>query len=153
MAEEAINHSIGVITSNEDNATSLGTKNQLYTVLVQWPDQCVSADITSYMKGYNDPRMSKYFKRNERIKEMMIMWVCAQVCLMGNDITGPTFSRINAGEMDRTLWMSAESFLIKAEAAMLGMGRKGETVKDLYESAIRLSFCTMGEYRMVLTNT
>ena len=48
MAEEAINHSIGVITSNEDNATSLGTKNQLYTVLVQWPDQCVSADITSY---------------------------------------------------------------------------------------------------------
>ncbi|MCS2814791.1 SusD/RagB family nutrient-binding outer membrane lipoprotein [Bacteroides ovatus] len=35
MAEEAINHSIGVITSNEDNATSLGTKNQLYTVLVQ----------------------------------------------------------------------------------------------------------------------
>ena len=53
MAEEAINHSIGVITSNEDNATSLGTKNQLYTVLVQWPDQCVSADITSYMKGYN----------------------------------------------------------------------------------------------------
>ena len=63
MAEEAINHSIGVITSNEDNATSLGTKNQLYTVLVQWPDQCVSADITSYMKGYNDPRMSKYFKK------------------------------------------------------------------------------------------
>ncbi|MCS2438108.1 SusD/RagB family nutrient-binding outer membrane lipoprotein [Bacteroides ovatus] len=82
MAEEAINHSIGVITSNEDNATSLGTKNQLYTVLVQWPDQCVSADITSYMKGYNDPRMSKYFKRKRAIKEMMIMWGCVQACLM-----------------------------------------------------------------------
>lgn len=39
----------------------------------------------------------------------------------GNDITGPTFSRINVGEMDRTLWMSAaETAFNKAEAAMLG---------------------------------
>lgn len=71
----------------------------------------------------------------------------------GNDITGPTFSRINVGEMDRTLWMSAaETAFNKAEAAMLGWDVKGETVKDLYESAIRLSFAQW-EYRMVLTNT
>lgn len=63
----------------------------------------------------------------------------------GNDITGPTFSRINVGEMDRTLWMSAaETAFNKAEAAMLGWDVKGETVKDLYESAIRLSFAQWG---------
>lgn len=43
--------------------------------------------------------------------------------------------------MDRTLWMSAaETAFNKAEAALLGWDVKGETVKDLYESAIRLSF-------------
>ena len=63
----------------------------------------------------------------------------------GNDITGPTFSRINVGEMDRTLWMSAaETAFNKAEAAMLGWDVKGETVKYLYESAIRLSFAQWG---------
>ena len=97
MAEEAINHSIGVITSNEDNATSLGTKNQLYTVLVQWPDQCVSADITSYMKGYNDPRMSKYFKKKTSDKGDDDYVGMRAGLSYGNDITGPTFSRINVG--------------------------------------------------------
>ena len=145
MAEEAINHSIGVITSNEDNATSLGTKNQLYTVLVQWPDQCVSADITSYMKGYNDPRMSKYFKKKTSDKGDDDYVGMRAGLSYGNDITGPTFSRINVGEMDRTLWMSAaETAFNKAEAAMLGWDVKGETVKDLYESAIRLSFAQWG---------
>ena len=143
MAEEAINHSIGVITSNEDNATSLGTKNQLYTVLVQWPDQCVSADITSYMKGYNDPRMSKYFKKKTSDKGDDDYVGMRAGLSYGNDITGPTFSRINVGEMDRTLWMSETAFN-KAEAAMLGWDVKGETVKDLYESAIRLSFAQWG---------
>lgn len=141
MAEEAINHSIGVITSNEDNATSLGTKNQLYTVLVQWPDQCVSADITSYMKGYNDPRTPKYFnkKTNDNGDEDYVGMRAG--LSYGNDITGPKFSRINVGSMDRTLWMSAaETAFNKAEAALLGWDVKGETVKDLYESAIRLSF-------------
>lgn len=61
MAVEAITHPIGVIRSNEDNATSLGSKNQLYTVLCQWPDHRVAADIVSYMKGYKDPPYGKVF--------------------------------------------------------------------------------------------
>ena len=117
----------------------------MYTVLVQWPDQCVSADITSYMKGYNDPRMSKYFKKKTSDKGDDDYVGMRAGLSYGNDITGPTFSRINVGEMDRTLWMSAaETAFNKAEAAMLGWDVKGETVKDLYESAIRLSFAQWG---------
>ena len=56
------------------------------------------------------------------------MWVCAQVCLM------VMILRMSA----------AETAFNKAEAAMLGWDVKGETVKDLYESAIRLSFAQWG---------
>ena len=81
--------------------------------------------------------MSKYFKKKTSDKGDDDYVGMRAGLSYGNDITGPTFSRINVGEMDRTLWMSAaETAFNKAEAAMLGWDVKGETVKDFYESAI-----------------
>ena len=141
MAVEAITHPIGVIRSNEDNATSLGSKNQLYTVLCQWPDHRVAADIVSYMKGYKDPRMEKYFQKHT-IGAGYDNYLGMRAGLSyGNESTGPKFSTIKVGTMDRTLWMSAaETTFNMAEAAMLHWNIGKESAKDLYNAAIKLSF-------------
>ena len=141
MAVEAITHPIGVIRSNEDNTTSLGSKNQLYTVLCKWPDHRVAADIVSYMKGYKDPRMEKYFQK-QTIGTGYDDYLGMRAGLSyGNESTGPKFSTIKVGTMDRTLWMSAaETTFNMAEAAMLHWNIGKERAKDLYNAAIKLSF-------------
>lgn len=140
MAEEAVNHPIGVIRSNEDNASSLGTKNQLYTVLTEWPDQRVAADIICYMQGYNDPRMPKYFKKQTTGYGNDYIGMRAGLSY-GADDKGPKLSAINVGIMDRTLWLSAaETAFNIAEAAMLHWNVGATNVGQLYKDAIRLSF-------------
>lgn len=144
MAEEAVTHAIGVMTSNEDNAFCLGTKNQLWTVLTQWADHCVSADLTAYMNGFKDARLPKYVTKNTKVyeKEPYIGMRAGQS--YGDYISGPKLSRMNTGEKDRMLWMcAAETAFNRAEGAMIGWAMGG-TVKDLYEEGVRLSFSQWG---------
>lgn len=140
MAEEAVNHSIGTIVKNEDNATSLTTKNQLYTVLREWPDHCVAADITTYMNGYKDPRRSKYFTK-QTTERGGDEYVGMRAGLSyNNDSYGTTFSRINIEANDRTLWMAAtETAFNRAEGAMLRWNMGG-TAQYFYEEGVKLSF-------------
>lgn len=143
MATEAVNHPIGVIVNNEDNAASSGNKNQLWTVLVDWSDHCVCADITSYMNGYQDPRRSKYFTK-KTISTGSEEYVGMRSGISYNRSDRLGFSLINVQREDRTLWMSAaETAFNKAEGAMRHWDMKGKE-KDLYEEGIRLSFQQWG---------
>ena len=60
--EEAVNHTIGVITDNADNAIIRQKGNSmLWLITNAWSDARVAADLTSYMNGYSDPRRASYF--------------------------------------------------------------------------------------------
>ena len=59
LAEQAVRD--GIIEENEDNCTISYHKSGLWTTAVSWGDSRICADIESYMTGYKDPRMSKYF--------------------------------------------------------------------------------------------
>mgnify|MGYP000742022761 CR=1 FL=1 len=66
QAEKAISHSLGVITSNDDNAgvKTVGANdvvNQLYTMWANYKDIRMGASIWSILTGYEDPRLSKMF--------------------------------------------------------------------------------------------
>jgi hypothetical protein len=66
-AEEAVNHSIGTMTSNDDNAYMTVSSINPYKVIMydyNNGDSHVSADIISYMNGYSDPRRPLYFTRS-----------------------------------------------------------------------------------------
>lgn len=140
MAEEAVKHPIGPILKNEDNATSLNSKNQLYTVLFEWPDHCVAADITAYMNGFNDPRRPKYFTKQSTKKGGDEYVGMRSGLSYNNNSNGPTFSRINVGRNDRMLWMAAtETAFNRAEGAMLNW-EMGGTAEKLYQEGIKLSF-------------
>ena len=81
MAESAVSHEIGVMTSNDDNAcmTSFGADgNPIYvavnynsathsdnTACLTGGDSHAAADIICYMNAYNDPRRAAYFVESE----------------------------------------------------------------------------------------
>lgn len=58
-AREAIDG--GVIETNADNAKFQPVLNRCAMIWNDWKDHVISADLSSYMGGYNDPRRSKMF--------------------------------------------------------------------------------------------
>ncbi|MDR2918683.1 MAG: SusD/RagB family nutrient-binding outer membrane lipoprotein [Tannerella sp.] len=139
-AEEAVKHSIGVMTSNDDNAENPFPKNPIWTVTNAWGDSRACADIVAYMVGYNDPRISKYF--TETTLEGAVdgyLGVRTGYSLPEKVVTSK-YSSTTYAQTDLTLWMpSSETAFLKAEGALRGWDMGG-TVKDLYEEGIRLSF-------------
>lgn len=63
MAEEAVSDAGGLIDSPEYNAmVAVGVEpNPFWLVANSWGEIRANATLTSYMNGYNDPRMAAYF--------------------------------------------------------------------------------------------
>lgn len=160
MAESAVSHPVGVMTSNLDNAgiSTFGEKGNPIYVSVKYnevqatdhPDKksCstggdthAAADIICYMNSFNDPRREKYFVPSE--------WDGYQYVGMRRGITIPSlktsghkYSGVNIGIDSKLYWMNAaEVAFLKAEAiAVFGFNMNGEDARSCYEEGIRLSF-------------
>lgn len=153
LAEEAVMHEIGVITSNADNAAllpkSMGEKgNPLYTaVKYNQPagantggDTHVAADIVHYMNAYNDPRREKYF-----IESMFegVPYVGIRVSVEKPSLTtiGYKYSGVNVAFNDPVQWMNAaEVAFLMAEAVAVWGYNMGDSAENLYNRGIELSF-------------
>lgn len=66
IAEEVIANPVGAMSTNADNANlpiQSGQTNPYAVGMIEWNggDSRISADITTYMNGYNDPRRAAYF--------------------------------------------------------------------------------------------
>lgn len=137
-AEEAVKHSIGVMTGNDDNTLNPYPKNPIWTVTNSWGDSKPCADIISYMLGYNDPRISKYFTPTT-IEGAVDEYLGVRT---GYSLPAKTsqYSSTTYAQTDPTLWMPAsETAFLKAEGALRGWDMGG-TAKDFYEEGIKLSF-------------
>lgn len=164
MAEEAVNHEVGVMEANADNAKIGGfgkDGNPLHRVMYLWNggDSRVSADITTYMNGFQDPRREKYFTLTAFTEDdnaagngyfglrSGIMIPAAQ--------EAQKYTNYNATPNTPILWMNAaEVAFLKAEGALRGWNMGGETAADYYETGVRLSFeeWGAGEVESYLTN-
>jgi hypothetical protein len=158
-AEEAVNHEVGPIEANSDNAfRTVASSNPFRVVCFEYNngDSHASADITSYMNGYADPRREKYFTPSTFTADE----------LAGKDITEngyhglrsgiympadamlKHYANINVSTSSPLLWMNAaETAFLRAEGAMRGwnMGSpSGESyatpAEGFYKRGIRLSF-------------
>ncbi len=144
MAEEAVSN--GVIVSNDENAAyQPAAKSAFYTIAQLWGDCRVCADIAAYMKGYNDPRQSKYFDVSG------FSGVDFAGLRSATNVTDQVYTKYSkpvVGEFDKYIWMTAsEVAFLKAEGAMLGwnMGETGDAAaKKFYEEGINLSFAQWG---------
>lgn len=148
MAESAALHEIGTLSDNADNAYNTISKSPFRVVMYEYNggDSRVSADITSYMNGYNDPRCEKYFTESTFTKEDGAEIVNGYHGLrsginIASSAIAHKYSNMVIEESDgRLLWMNAaESAFLKAEGALRGWNMGG-SAQEFYNQGIKLSF-------------
>jgi len=137
--EEAV--AAGVMTSNDDNLAITYTPNGLYKTSVEWGDSRACADIDTYMNGYNDPRVLKYFKATATEGSRKVIG-CLAGAAIGNKATADQlYSAANVSQTDKGVWMTAsEMAFCRAEGALAGWSGMGGTAEELYDEGVRLSF-------------
>ena len=144
MAEEAVGHTIGVMTDNSDNAKYSYSKGNPITIMWEnYKDIRACADITSYMHGFKDPRISKYFQESTINDEKGYFGLRSGIATVSED-WARQYSSPNILKSDPLMWMNvAEISLLRAEGAILGWNMLGDA-KDLYETGIKQSFDQWG---------
>lgn len=142
VAENAV--ADGVIATNDENCTITYTPHGLYKTSVEWGDSRACADIESYMNGYADPRITKYFKTTETAGDRPVIG-CRAGANVGNKATaGKLYSAANVDIDTKGVWMTAaEMTFCRAEGALAGWNMGG-TAANLYNEAIALSFAQWG---------
>lgn len=161
-AHEAATHEVGTITANEDNAyMTVAVTNPFRVVMYEYNegDSRVSADITSYMNGYADPRREKYFTKStftaaelegKKVTENGYYGLRSGILIPGNEVKH--YTNMNVQNNSKILWMNAaECAFLKAEGAMRGWdmgtptgGTSRSAAEGFYNMGIRLSFAQWG---------
>lgn len=145
LAEEAIAHPVGVMTSVQDvarlmHSEDMSYRHPLYVIGEgEFDDARMGATMDSYLNGYNDPRRSTYFKMASTGK---YTGVRTGIDMDVSKYAGKEapFSKLNFGPNNDLVWMNpAEAYFLRAEGALLGWNMNG-AAKDLYEQGVRTSF-------------
>lgn len=146
-ATAAINHSYGLMSSPEDSAilhqtTSFTFTNPLWEVSESFQDMRMGATMDCYLNGYNDPRISRYFR--PATKDGAYHGVRNGLTGIQKDAYIEAASGLNFETNSNIQWMdAAEAYFLLAEAKLrlnLGSG----TVQSYYEQGIRTSFASKG---------
>lgn len=149
-AVEAVSHEVGVIVDNADNAAVryFGEGNPIHIVAnynsegsKTGGDHHTSADITTYMNSFSDPRRSAYFLESQFSATEYGSYVGLR-----NGIQIPPSATVNkyagiAVAINAPLqWINAaEVAFLKAEGALRGWSMGG-SAQELYEKGVKLSF-------------
>lgn len=146
-AESAVNHPLGVMTGAShiaalQHSSGLTYNHPLFIISENFGDIRMGANMESFLKGYNDPRLPRYFTIGSGGEYRGIR----------NGITinnkadyaeGP-FSKLNVMAGDPIIWMNpAEVYFLRAEGALRGWNMGGDA-GALYEEGIRTSFAVSG---------
>ncbi len=146
-AEECVQDAAGLISEPSDAAwsTFIPGGNALYKTSVSWNESRVSADITSYMNGYNDPRLEKYVGKapggegDQYIGARNGVFRYSLLTTSNQNYSYPNYSTT-----DKLLAVAAsETWFCRAEGALRGWNMGG-TAKALYEQGVEVSFQERG---------
>lgn len=142
-AEEAVNDAGGLISEPADAAwsTFIPGGNALHKTNISWNEGAVSAEILSYMNGYNDPRVPFYATANADGNYIgMRSGIWHRSVGDGFDL----FSKPVVTEQTPLLCISAsESWFARAEGALRGWNMGG-TAQSLYEKGVEVSMAERG---------
>ncbi len=159
-AQKALTSPYGLIENNADNFIIHGKKSHpLTTICNAWDDIRMNASIESFMRGYNDPRIYKYFslvKEGDTDTQPVVpntfKGIRNGLPLLSNysdeleqKAAYVNFAVLNKSVMtpDLQLMTAAEVWFLRAEAALRGWD-SGDA-QTYYETGIASSF----EYRGV----
>lgn len=146
-AEEAVNDLAGLISEPGDAAWSsyIPGGNALHKTSALWNEGRISADLTSYMNGYSDPRLEKYALPASDNSFNGIRHGVYRYQTGYQDYSLSVY-----GAQDKLLSITAsESWFLRAEGALRGWNMGG-TAKELYEQGVTVSMqergATIGNY-------
>ncbi|SHL98388.1 RagB/SusD family nutrient uptake outer membrane protein [Chitinophaga sp. CF418] len=172
QAEKALDPANGgVITSNTGNmkvkVLGAGFSNPLVFIAQNWLDIRIGASIQSYMSGYNDPRIGKYFDKStdttfpSRYQGIRIGSINGNVSK--GDYTGYSSLNLNDGTPSFSIttpvqiMTAAEVYFLRAEAALRNWANTGGDAQTLYNKGITTSMeqwgATAGAYLTDNTST
>lgn len=123
-AVEAATHEIGTLASNDDNAwMPVAASNPFRVIMYEYNngDSRISADITSYMNGYKDPRRESYFTTSsfEEVQNGFI-GLRSGIVIPGGTVV-KQYSNMKVESSSKVMWMNAaETAFLKAEGALRG---------------------------------
>ena len=148
-AEEAVNSEYGVMTTAADGAyRKVADHNPWQRFMVLWSDARISADLTSYMNGYNDPRREAYYGKSTfaSISGEAYTGEESYIGLRRGILQGQYnswsqgFSSMKVAASDNiVVFRASEVAFLRAEGALRGWNMGG-TPESFYEEGIRLSF-------------
>jgi len=158
QAEKAV--ADGVIAFNDQSGifhTSAPRSANPMNYMLPWNEFRMSAAMESFLKGYNDPRMSAYFSPTlksvfEGTPEFRgLRNGYSTVDLSAEDLHVHTLSTMGPRWNDPSLQfknnieviLAAEAYFLRAEGALKGWNMEG-TVEDLYNSGIEMSLSFWG---------
>ncbi len=144
-AEQA--YMAGVMMDNSHNAyVSLhNVDNPYWKAAASWGDTRTNATITSYMRGYADPRAEKYFTSSSLSETPEFPYLGMRSgmsnLIKGNysDYTMPNFTNVD----EVLMFCAAEVAFLRAEGALRGWNMGG-TASELYAEGVELSFDQYG---------
>ena len=117
------------------------TPRGLYKTSVEWGDSRAAADIDSYMNGYNDPRISKYFAAPAEGAKRTLQGCLAAAEITSKNKADAIYSAAVASPNSRDPWLTAaEMWFCRAEGALAGWTGMGATVQEAYERGVKESF-------------
>lgn len=136
----------GPITEVADEAVVRNSSKQPllnpFLATIGYDELRMGATIWSYLKGYEDSRIDKYFV-GQRIYWLPEHYAIAPTNTDGKTDRGTSFSKPNVDEGTQVVWFRAsETSFLKAEAALYGL--TSGNVKSLYEEGVRKSFQEQG---------
>jgi len=140
-AEKAIADPFGVLEDNADNfyvKSDAGLSHPLNTINNAWNDIRMNANMESILKGYNDPRMEKYFQPATGEGYAGDYKGIREGIEIQSKDEYVNFSKLtNFGDVQ--LMTCAEVYFLRAEGALRGWDMGG-SVQELYEMGVKKSF-------------
>jgi hypothetical protein len=158
QAEKAMSAPGGLLSAEGDVAAIAGSgQNDYYVITASYTDNSMSASIQSYMVGYKDPRISKYFlpvntdpaKPGPLAAQYAGQYIGIRI---GSDVKAkPAYSGYSVYNYQNTftstapqvIMTAAEAWFLKAEAALRGWTGAGDAQTN-YETGIARSMTQYG---------
>lgn len=154
----------GVLTTNTQNASLLkslkGNDSNGLSQVAAWNEFAMSSTIASYLKGYVDPRLSKYFQPAATGGTFNSLRNGLSATALNNPRnTSAQNSNVGAYwviwnpnskswapnlEARQPIMSASEAWLLRAEGVMNGWNMGGGTAQQYYEKGIELSLQQWG---------
>lgn len=147
-ARKALTDRGGLLEEDDDivavSANGSGYYNPLGEINIAWGEAIMNANMESYLTGYQDPRLPKYFSRaaGGKGRELFPVGGTYKGIRQGTGFNHKNYSAHSKTTITQStaavLMTAAEVWFLRAEAALRKWS--SENVQSCYENGIRASF-------------